>query len=106
MGVAGRAVRVAAAKGPSCAHHVLGLIAEGPAHIYLPTGSKENECDTCGPEAILREAGGSVTDNYGEPLGYNVSEIRNQHGIVATNGIIQEQVVAATKAVLADYRQK
>ena len=84
----------------------MGLIAEGQAHIYLHTGSKTNQWDTCGPEAILREAGGSVTDNYGEPLGYNVSEIRNQHGIVATNGIIQEQVVAATKAVLTDYRQK
>lgn len=84
----------------------MGLIAEGHAHIYLHTGSKTNQWDTCGPEAILREAGGEVTDNHGEPLGYNVSEIRNQHGIIATNGVIHEQVVLATNAVLADYRRK
>ena len=84
----------------------MGLIAEGQAHLYIHPGSKTNQWDTCGPEAILREAGGEVTDNRGEPLQYNVSEIRNQQGIIATGGVIHVQVVEATTAVLSDYRRK
>ncbi|HMV47144.1 MAG TPA: 3'(2'),5'-bisphosphate nucleotidase CysQ [Blastocatellia bacterium] len=84
----------------------MGLIAEGHAHIYIHTGARTNQWDTCGPEAILREAGGEVTDNLGEPLGYNTSEIRNQRGIIATCGAVHEEVVAATKAVLAEQRRK
>lgn len=84
----------------------MGLIAEGRAHLYVHVGSKTNQWDTCGPEAILREAGGAVTDNYGEPLKYNVPEIRNMHGIIATSGPNHDLVVEVTKAVLAERQQK
>lgn len=80
----------------------MGLIAEGRAHLYIHAGSRTNQWDTCGPEAILRAAGGTITDNYGEPLKYNVPEIRNLHGIIATGGVSHEKVVAATEAVLAE----
>jgi 3'(2'), 5'-bisphosphate nucleotidase len=82
-----------------------GLIAEGRAHLYVHTGARTNQWDTCGPEAILREAGGAVTDLSGEPLLYNRPEIRNLNGIVASNGVIHERIIEVTVAALAEYKR-
>ena len=70
-----------------------GLIAEGRAHLYIHLGARTNQWDTCGPEAILREAGGIITDVTGEPLKYNRSEIHNLRGIVASNGKVHERIL-------------
>jgi 3'(2'), 5'-bisphosphate nucleotidase len=80
----------------------VGLIAEARAHLYLHLGSKTNHWDTCAPEAILREAGGVMTDVSGEPMRYNTPEVRNMQGIVASNGKIQERVIREIAAVLAE----
>jgi 3'(2'), 5'-bisphosphate nucleotidase len=72
-----------------------GLIAEGRAHLYIHSGGRTNQWDTCAPEAILRAAGGVVTDTRGEPLRYNVPEIRNLRGILASNGVRHADLVAA-----------
>jgi 3'(2'), 5'-bisphosphate nucleotidase len=79
-----------------------GLIAEGRAHLYINTSSRTNQWDTCAPEAILREADGKVTDWNGEPLKYNRPEIRNLHGIVATNGVIHDRVLEVASEVLSE----
>jgi 3'(2'), 5'-bisphosphate nucleotidase len=83
-----------------------GLIAEGRAHLYVHTSGRTNQWDTCGPEALLREAGGVITDWNGEPMRYNRPEVRNLHGIVATNGVIHERILEATNAALAEYKRK
>jgi 3'(2'), 5'-bisphosphate nucleotidase len=84
----------------------LGLICEGRAHIYIHAGAKTNQWDTCAPEAILRAAGGIITDNFGEPLQYNTSGVRNLKGIIATNGTIHDRVVKETMAVLTERDHK
>jgi 3'(2'), 5'-bisphosphate nucleotidase len=81
-----------------------GLIAEGRAHLYINTSSRTSQWDSCAPEAILREAGGVVTDWNGEPLRYNRPEVRNLHGIVATNGTIHDRALEVTSEVLAEYK--
>ncbi len=80
----------------------VGLLAEGCAHLYIHLGAKTNQWDTCAPEAILREAGGLVTDTAGAPLHYNTPEIRNLRGIVASNGPIHAHALRVTAAVLAE----
>lgn len=82
-----------------------GLIAEGRAHLYINTSARTNQWDTCAPEAILREAGGMITDWNGEALRYNRPEIRNLHGIVASNGTIHERALEVTSEVLAGYNR-
>lgn len=82
-----------------------GLIAEALAHVYIHPGKRTNLWDTCGPEAILREAGGVITDATGAPLRYDTNEVRNLSGIVATNGTQHELVVATTAAVIASHRR-
>jgi len=76
-----------------------GLIADGQAHLYIQPGSRTNQWDTCGPEAVLQAAGGVITDTTGEPLRYNVPEIRNLRGIVASNGMRHAEILAAIASV-------
>jgi 3'(2'), 5'-bisphosphate nucleotidase len=78
-----------------------GLVCEGRAHIYVHPGSKTHLWDTCGPEAILREAGGRMTDISNRPLRYTEAEHRNLHGLIATNSIVHDRVVQVTQSVLA-----
>jgi 3'(2'), 5'-bisphosphate nucleotidase len=80
----------------------VGLIAEGHAHLYLHLGAKTNHWDTCAPEAILREAGGVMTDTRGEQLRYNTAQVRNLHGVVASNGTIHDQALKVAAAVMAE----
>ena len=79
------------------------MVCEGRAHLYVHPGPRTHLWDTCGPEAVLREAGGWMTDISNEPLRYNTAEVRNLNGIVATNGIVHDRVVEVTQSVLAGF---
>jgi 3'(2'), 5'-bisphosphate nucleotidase len=79
----------------------VGLIAEGRAHVYIHLGGRTNQWDTCAPEAILKEAGGRLTDRTGEPIKYNTPEIRNLRGVLASNGTVHETVREAVARVIA-----
>jgi 3'(2'), 5'-bisphosphate nucleotidase len=58
-------------------------IAEGVRDLYVHPVPYMKEWDTCAPEAILRAAGGFVSDARGEPLRYNKPDPVQPHGIVA-----------------------
>ncbi len=60
-------------------------IALGGAELYVSPTTYTSEWDACGPEAILRAAGGLVTDMRGKPLRYNKRIPNTPFGIVATN---------------------
>jgi 3'(2'), 5'-bisphosphate nucleotidase len=81
----------------------MGAVCEGHAHLYIHTGGGTNLWDTCGPEAILREAGGRVTDVSNNPLDYTGREIRNPNGLIASNGVIHDRAVQVTESVLASF---
>ncbi len=70
----------------------LGLIAAGVRDLYVNPATKTKAWDTCGPEAILVRAGGKLTDLLGRPIDYT-HELKHQHGLVATNGKIHDEVV-------------
>jgi 3'(2'), 5'-bisphosphate nucleotidase len=59
------------------------LIAEGEADLYVHPVPYLREWDTCAPEAVLRGAGGRVTDCRGEPLAYGKPEPAQPFGIFA-----------------------
>jgi 3'(2'), 5'-bisphosphate nucleotidase len=81
----------------------IGLIAEQQADLYLHLSPSTKQWDTCGPEAILAEAGGRLTDLFGLPLRYNGVRIDNQNGIVATNGAAHEMVTEKLKPLLKEF---
>lgn len=81
----------------------IGLIAEKQADLYLHLSPSTKQWDTCGPEAILTEAGGRVTDLFGQPLRYNGPRIDNRNGIVATNGAAHDMVIENLAPLLREF---
>ena len=84
----------------------IGLIAEGKADLYIEPGPFTSVWDACGPEAILRGAGGQFTNVLGEPLVYGVKQLKNTHGLVASNGICHDRVIEALKPVVEELGLK
>jgi 3'(2'), 5'-bisphosphate nucleotidase len=82
----------------------VGALCEGVAHLYIHAGNLTHLWDTCGPEAILREAGGRLTDISNEPLQYRGRPLKNPNGIIASNGVIHDRAVNVTQSVLATFR--
>jgi len=81
----------------------IGLIAEQQADLYLHLSPSTKQWDTCGPEAILAEAGGQLTDLFGQPLRYNGLRVDNRNGIVATNGAAHKMVIEHLKPLLQEF---
>lgn len=69
------------------------LIAESECNLYIHPVPYLKEWDTCAPEALIREAGGSVTDCNGDPLRYNKPDPVQPHGIVVCAPGIAEDVL-------------
>ena len=81
----------------------IGLITEQEADLYLHLSPGTKQWDTCAPEIILHEAGGRLTDLFGQPLRYNGVRIDNRNGIVATNGAAHEMVIEKLQPLLQEF---
>jgi 3'(2'), 5'-bisphosphate nucleotidase len=80
-------------------------VARGDASIYLrlPTraGYEEKIWDHAAGLIVIQEAGGRVTDTTGKPLDFSLGRtLRENTGVVATNGRLHDRVVAAVRQVL------
>eukprot|EP01104_Vermistella_antarctica_P015947 TRINITY_DN533_c1_g2_i1.p1 TRINITY_DN533_c1_g2~~TRINITY_DN533_c1_g2_i1.p1 ORF type:complete len:443 (-),score=136.60 TRINITY_DN533_c1_g2_i1:165-1388(-) len=80
-------------------------VARGDASIYLrlPTlkGYEEKIWDHAGGHLIVKEAGGEVTDVTGKPLDFSIGRtLKSNTGVVATNGRLHREVIAAVQSVL------
>jgi 3'(2'), 5'-bisphosphate nucleotidase len=78
----------------------IGLVAEGERDLYVYTGGSTKLWDSCAPEAILRAAGGRLTDTHGRPLDYIAEDLHNRRGIIASNGPLHDHVLAAIAPLL------
>jgi 3'(2'), 5'-bisphosphate nucleotidase len=72
----------------------LALIALAERDLYVNPSAKSKLWDVCAPEAILRAAGGVLTDAQGAPIRYDLPEIACKHGLVASNGHVHAEVIA------------
>jgi 3'(2'), 5'-bisphosphate nucleotidase len=82
------------------------ILARGDVSIYLrlPTQAdyEEKNWDHAAGWIIVKEAGGEVSDVRGEPLDFSLGRtLGRNRGIVATNGRLHPQVIAALGRVLA-----
>jgi 3'(2'), 5'-bisphosphate nucleotidase len=80
-------------------------IARGDASIYLrlprEKAYREKIWDHAAGFIIVEEAGGSVTDFQGKPLDFLAGRtLKNNKGIVATNGHLHRQVLDAIAQVV------
>lgn len=72
-----------------------------PATLYIAPRDREMHIwDYCGSSLILQEAGGMVTDIYGDHLDFSTRDTSNRGGLVASNGRIHKSVLEAVKRVI------
>ena len=81
----------------------VGLICEQQCDLYVHLSPRTKQWDTCAPEIILHEAGGRITDLFGEPLRYNVAEVQNRNGLVASNGVVHDEIVSTLAPLLDEF---
>ena len=81
----------------------VGLLVERQADLYIHLSPKTKQWDTCAPEAVLAEAGGRMTDLWGEPLRYNTPDVLNRNGLVASNGAAHGAVVERLRPLLGEW---
>jgi 3'(2'), 5'-bisphosphate nucleotidase len=81
----------------------VGLLVEKQADLYIHLSPKTKQWDTCAPEAVLTEAGGRMTDVWGDPLTYNTPDVLNRNGLVASNGAAHEEVIARLGSLLKEW---
>ena len=72
-------------------------ISGGEAEMYITTTDRMKEWDSCASFCILGEAGGKMTDIFGNTLTYNNKVVNHLHGIVASNGVIHERIIEGLK---------
>lgn len=79
-----------------------GVVARGEAALYLrlpfpiTSEKRQNTWDHAAGVIMVEEAGGRVTDMYGQPLDFSFgAKLVNNQGIIASNGLIHEAVLAA-----------
>lgn len=81
----------------------VGLLAEKQADLYIHLSPRTKLWDTCAPQIILEEAGGRMTDLFGEEFRYDVEDLQNHGGIVATNGVVHDEVIRRLKPLLREF---
>ena len=81
-------------------------VAEGRGDIYATPRHQGSRWDCCAPEAIVRAAGGRYTDARGLDLDYRSEQIKNLHGIVATNQLLHDACLKELQRFVAKGDQK
>jgi 3'(2'), 5'-bisphosphate nucleotidase len=81
----------------------VGLLVEQQCDVYIHLSPRTKQWDTCAPEVILTEAGGRMTDLFGYPLNYNVPDVQNRNGLVASNGVSHDQIIETLAPLLKEF---
>ena len=81
----------------------VGLVAEAICDLYIHLSPRTKFWDTCGPQIILEEAGGKLTDLFGERIRYEIADVQNHGGIVAANSAAHEKIIERLAPILNDF---
>ena len=84
----------------------VGLLVEEQCDLYIHLSGRTKQWDTCAPQLILTEAGGRLTDLFGRPLKYNVPDVNNRNGLVASNGVSHDLIIETLAPLLAEFGRK
>ena len=81
----------------------IGLLTTQTADIYIHLSPRTKHWDTCAPNIILEEAGGMMTDLFGEKIFYNTSDVQNHNGIVSSNKKTHDTIIRNLKPLLREF---
>ena len=68
-------------------------ICSGTAELYFTMTNKIKQWDTCASYCLIKEAGGNITDIFGNNLEYNTEIVNHQNGIMITNGLVHNLLI-------------
>jgi 3'(2'), 5'-bisphosphate nucleotidase len=77
----------------------LACIARGEADVYANTYERFFDWDVCAGHVLVTEAGGRVTDLAGEPIAYQAADFSQRRGLLATNGLLHDDVLRRLAAL-------
>jgi len=69
-------------------------VAQGAADAYVDTGPGTKRWDACAIDALVTASGGRVTDTLGAPIDYRGPDLANRHGLLVTNGLVHDAILA------------
>lgn len=81
----------------------VGLIVERQCDLYIHLSPRTKQWDTCAPEIILHEAGGKLTDLFGQSLTYNNPDLQNRNGVVASNAVAHDNIINSLQPLLSEF---
>lgn len=81
----------------------VGLIAARVCDLYIHLSPRTKYWDTCAPQVILEEAGGRLTDIFGQPIEYDLRDVQNHNGVLASNGAAHAAAVEHLKPLLNEF---
>lgn len=81
----------------------IGLIVQQICDLYVHLSPRTKFWDTCAPQIILEEAGGRMSDLFGFPLRYDILDVQNHNGIVASNGAAHSEILLKLKPLLSEF---
>jgi len=81
----------------------IGLIAAAVCDIYIHLSPRTKLWDTCSPQIILEEAGGKLTDIFGSRMRYDIEDLQNHNGILASNGVAHDEAVKRMRPLLTEF---
>lgn len=84
----------------------VGLLVEKECDLYIHLSPRTKQWDTCAPQVILMEAGGQISDLFGDPLNYNVPDVQNRNGLVASNGVAHDQIIETLAPLLREFGRR
>ena len=73
-------------------------IASGEFNLAIFPGTKHKNCDIAAAKVIVEEAGGKVTDLFGEEQRYD----QNINGAIISNGVVHDEVIKEIKKHIID----
>jgi len=80
----------------------LCLAAAGAGDVFVSVYSK-NEWDVCAGDLVVQEAGGQMSDIYGNPVKYNKKVTKIHDGIIAGNSTIARQMLELTQQMNGNH---
>jgi 3'(2'), 5'-bisphosphate nucleotidase len=73
-------------------------VATGEADAYVAPHYAGQRWDVCAVDALTAAAGGRVTDAYGAAIDYRAESLTNELGVIASNGLLHDSLMARLSA--------
>lgn len=83
----------------------ISSVSHGETDLYMATTNRIKLWDTCGPQAVLNAAGGTLVDLLGQPLEYR-RDLHHPNGLLASADSLIEHLVSVLSHHASEFYQQ